>query len=203
MTGRGKTLDCVCLLATIASGDQTRFLFLAPIGGVGVLLPICALALGEMADAALARLLARLAVPGVAAPDLSGPPSAREVTFPERFRGVLRATKLFDAPASDADGTGHLLSRGAVVQVLAPGEGFARVAAAADDLAAFWPMPAGAQGYVRRSLLTRRVRLHCYRVALAEPPATGWSPPGVRRQWLPVPPPMVPWQQGWLDALPG
>lgn len=204
MTLRGKWLDIVCLRAGVTQGHEPRLLLLMAEPGATPTLPACAVGLGETPTEALQRLLARLPLPGVNGAEAAPWRRPREVTAPDGLRGVLRATKLFSTPASDADGTGYLLSRGAIVRVLQVVESFAHVASAADDLAAFWPVPAGERGFVRRSLLTVRIRLHCYDASLPAPIAPSSAPPGWRHVWLPaVPPPLlVEWQAGWLASSP-
>ncbi|MCA9940989.1 MAG: NUDIX domain-containing protein [Anaerolineales bacterium] len=127
--------------------------------------------------------------------------------LPPDLRWVLRATKIFATPTSDADGVGFTLFRGSLVRHVADHDSFAHVIHEEHDLNQDPPaILTHFEGYVRRSLLTRRGIRYFYHLATTGDTAAAWSIQAdgqlFRCFWTPLQPKpaLVPAQQAWLDA---
>jgi ADP-ribose pyrophosphatase YjhB (NUDIX family) len=128
--------------------------------------------------------------------------------LPDDERAVLRLTKVFDEPASDASSAGHGLQRGAIVRVEGQAGKFSAVTYEWLDLDHDPPMRRGPfSGYVRRSLLTDRLERHFFHLVGGASTADTWpiSTDGHIFQlfWTPLEPQpqLNPYQSRWLATL--
>ncbi len=128
--------------------------------------------------------------------------------LPPNRRWIVRTTKLFDAPAFDANGLEFGLLRGAQVVHLKDAGDFAHVAYEEFDFNCQPPRLLTRQaGYVRRSSLTRRSCRHLYHLPTHSPTDDEWTIRAdghlFRCFWHPLfpkPTILIPPQQPWLEA---
>jgi ADP-ribose pyrophosphatase YjhB (NUDIX family) len=98
------------------------------------------------------------------------------ITLPEEWRAVVRATKLFDEPAHDASTTGFHCPRGAYLRYVRPAGPFAEVAFEEADLNGDPPVVSVlATGFVRESVLTRRLERYFYHFLPGGPTGEAWD----------------------------
>ena len=128
--------------------------------------------------------------------------------LPPDKRWVLRPTKIFAEPASDADGVGFMLFRGSCIHYLGDHDTFAHIAFVEYDHNQQPPqLLTHIEGYVRRSLLTRRAVRYCYHLTTAAETDDAWHIQAdghlFRCFWTPLypKPEIVSPQQVWLDAV--
>lgn len=128
--------------------------------------------------------------------------------LPPDKRWVLRPTKIFAEPASDADGVGFMLFRGSCIHYFGDQDTFAHIAFVEHDHNQQPPqLLTHIEGYVRRSLLTRRTVRYCYHLSTAAATDDVWTVQAdghlFRCFWSPLrPKPVIlPSQQVWLDAV--
>lgn len=130
----------------------------------------------------------------------------RELPSDERW--VLRPTKIFATPASDADGVGFMLFRGSRIRHIANHDSFAHIAYDEYDLNQTPPVLLSyIEGFVRRSLLTRHSVRYLYHLVTTSETDPAWTIQAdghlFRCFWTPVQPKpkIVPGQQEWLDIV--
>jgi 8-oxo-dGTP pyrophosphatase MutT (NUDIX family) len=137
------------------------------------------------------------------------------VVLPEGIAAVLRATKLFDQPAPDSSSErGYFLPRGTPVAILGEESGYAAVSCQPLDMAASPPVRVqDARGFVRASILTRRLERHFYHLTADEetPPSWQVATDGhlFRLAWRPLRPApalyriQAPWLERFAERLAG
>ncbi len=215
----GKILHKVTAFVTRQRGEAAELLvFRHPTAGVQ--LPAGTVELGEAPEAAVLREAAEeTGLPGLTIVRKLGSVVA---TLPADTRALLRMTKLFDAPASDASTVGGFgLKRGLYVRLTGEGPetGLSRAAdGTAGRFAAVCyeeydlneePPALAVQlcGYVRTSLLAERVERFYFHLATPAETAESWDVSTDNRvfrlYWtLLVPrPALIAPQQEWLDAV--
>ncbi len=128
--------------------------------------------------------------------------------LPPDKRWVLRTTKIFAEPASDADGVGFTLFRGSRIRYLNDHDTFAHIAFVEYDHNQHPPqLLLQIEGYVRRSLLTRRSIRYCFHLSTTSSTDATWTIQAdghlFRCFWAPLhpKPEIIPPQQLWLDAI--
>lgn len=123
-------------------------------------------------------------------------------------RAVLRTTKVFDAPASDASSAGHGLRRGTLVVVTSYVDKFAGIVH--EERNPYWEPPnihKTVSGYVRTSLLSDRIHWHLFHLSAAGATQAKWrtAVDEYAYDWCWVPleprPELHPLQQSWLDRV--
>jgi 8-oxo-dGTP pyrophosphatase MutT (NUDIX family) len=167
-----RTVGKVTAFITRLRNEATELLvFRHPYAGVQV--PAGTIELGESVEEALWREVQEET--GLRDVQLIRHLRTELYTTPADQRIIVRGTKIFDAPAFDASGTGYHLKRGLWVRYLGPAEGnFAHIAY--EELDNESDPPASRiyeSGYVRTSVLgTGTERHHFHLTTPAETPET-------------------------------
>lgn len=173
----------------------------------GIQLPAGTVDLAESLETAVLRETAEET--GLERVELVGKLGQIDLELPEDERIVTRATKLFDAPASDASSVGGFgLTRGSPVKIQQVHGSFAEVVSDPLDLSQTPPVRvAGVHGFVRLSLLTRRIERHLFHLSAVQATSSNWQSysDGIafRLFWTSLEPvPIIhPTQQVWLDQI--
>jgi 8-oxo-dGTP pyrophosphatase MutT (NUDIX family) len=129
-------------------------------------------------------------------------------TLPDNQWVVLRLTKVFDEPASDASSAGHGLGRGSIVRLDGRAGTFSAVTYEELDSNHEPPLATGRfSGYVRSSLLTNQLERHCFHLTCGQETPDTWPiwTDGHTFQlfWVPLlpRPELQPVQAAWLEAV--
>jgi 8-oxo-dGTP pyrophosphatase MutT (NUDIX family) len=150
-----------------AGGATELLLFRHPTAGIQV--PAGTVEIGEPVEAA-ARREAR-EESGLDGLRLVRPLGAQIIRLPPDVRAVVRATKLFDAPAPDASTTGVHCGRGAYLRYVRSIGAYAEVIREADESVGEEEVT----GFVRESVLTGQLERHHFHFTPDAPTPPAWE----------------------------
>lgn len=200
-----RTMEKVTAFVTRGSGAVAELLVFAH-PTAGIQLPAGTVEIMELPDTAVLREVWEET--GLQNVRLEARLGELHEQLPPDRRWVLRPTKIFAEPASDADGVGFMLFRGSCIDYLGDHETFARIAFVEHDHNHHPPqLLTQIEGYVRRSLLTRRCVRYCYHLSTTSDTESAWTVQAdghlFRCFWTPLHPrpAIFPSQQIWLDAV--
>ncbi|MEW5986825.1 MAG: NUDIX domain-containing protein [Chloroflexota bacterium] len=198
-------LQKVTAFVTRGTGPAAELLvFRHPTAGVQV--PAGTVEIGETVEAAVLREVYEET--GLANVQIMGKLQVSQQTLSQDERVVWRMTKVFDAPAADASGTGFLFRRGTPVRYLGADGKFARVSYEEYDLNQPATLPlVSVNGWVRRSILTDRLERHHFHLTTGIETPAAWPVFSdghfFQLYWAPLQPRprLIPPQDSWLEEV--